>query len=75
MDAPLKQNKTTSNLLFNDISKDLIISHLNDFKQYAAQRKFENFTSDMMSLINKFEKLIYSEPKEMVQNTLDKYLV
>jgi len=58
-----------------DISKNEIISTLSNFKQYAAQSKFENFTCEMLSLIYKFEKLIYNEPKEMVQNTMDKYLV
>ena len=58
-----------------DISKNEIISSLSNLKQYAAQSKFENFTCEMLSLINKFEKLIYNEPKEMVQNTMDKYLV
>ena len=51
------------------------ICTLSNLKQYAAQSKFENFTCEMLSLINKFEKLIYNEPKEMVQNTMDKYLV
>jgi len=56
-----------------DISKNEIISTLSNLKQYASQSKFENFTCEMLSLINKFEKLIYNEPKEMVQNTMDKY--
>ncbi len=58
-----------------DISKNEIISTLSNLKQYAAQSKFENFTCEMLSLIKKFEKLIYNDPKEMVQNTMDKYLV
>ena len=34
-----------------------------NFKQYAAQSIFENFTYDMLSLINKFEKIIYNQKK------------
>jgi len=40
---------------------------ISNFKQYAAQSKFENYTCDMLSLINKFEKLICNEPEEIVQ--------
>ncbi len=58
-----------------DILKNETISTLSNLKQYAAQSKFEDFTCEMLSLIDKFEKLIYNEPKEMVQNTMDKYLV
>ena len=42
---------------------------------HTAQSKFENFTCELLSLINKLEKLIYNQPKEMVQNKMDKYLV
>jgi hypothetical protein len=30
-------------------------------------------TSNMLSTINKLEKLIYNESKEMAQNTLEKH--
>jgi hypothetical protein len=55
------------------IQKNEIIKNFNDLKKYAAQSKFENLTSNMLSTINKLEKLIYNESKEMVQNTLEKH--
>ena len=55
------------------IQKNEIIKNFNDLKKYAAQSKVENLTSNMLSTINKLEKLIYNESKEMVQNTLEKH--